>query len=136
VTVAPPGAMCGDHPEQPAAEICSRCGKFVCANCLRIKPRGVFCGPCGARLLSNIDASWVAIAAAMCSFVGLGCGPLGAVAIVLAIGDLVAIGTGRSPAGGRKLDLIAIGLGLLGLLIGLAIVRNILGGGVNLDEGF
>ncbi len=120
----PAGALCGEHPEVAATGICDRCGRFLCHDCTREKPRGVFCPPCGARFLSNIDASWSAIAAVILSFASLGCSPLGVVAILFALKDLAFIRMGKAPPGGLKLDLIALGLGAAGLLIGVAILSG------------
>lgn len=45
-------ARCAVHPELPAAGTCSRCGGFVCADCVKVVPGlegRVFCAACEAR---------------------------------------------------------------------------------------
>ncbi|RKH49083.1 DUF4190 domain-containing protein [Corallococcus llansteffanensis] len=45
-------ARCAVHPEMPAAGTCSRCGGFVCTDCLKVMPGlagRVFCSACAAR---------------------------------------------------------------------------------------
>lgn len=44
---APDGATCGVHPEVTASHVCSRCGAFVCVECLA--DDGCRCRACEAR---------------------------------------------------------------------------------------
>jgi hypothetical protein len=126
--------LCARHPATLAVEVCQRCGAFICADCVTEKPNGAYCPPCASRFLSNFAGSWLAIFSAGLGFVGLGCAPLGPVALTLGAIDLLRIAaSGKRPAG-WKLDLAGVGLGLLGIVIWVLIVlRQLKGGGVDLD---
>jgi hypothetical protein len=121
------GPRCARHPDAPAVEVCHRCGGFVCADCLHVKPNGAYCPSCAARFLSNIAGSWLAIFSAGLGFIGLGCAPLGPVAVILALIDLARMAhTGKRI--GWKLDLAGIALGAVGILIWATILYRFLSG--------
>lgn len=42
----PPTARCGSHPEVAAVQICQRCGRFLCEECLELKGDDAFCAQC------------------------------------------------------------------------------------------
>jgi hypothetical protein len=130
---SPPAPLCSRHPDKPAAEVCERCGAFICADCVNIKPNGAYCPPCAGRFLSNFAGTWLAISSAGLGFVGLGCAPLGPVALALGVIDLVRIAAKGTRTGGWKLDLAGIGLGLLGILIWSVIAYRTLASGSSLD---
>lgn len=53
---APSGARCALHAQNPAIDICSRCGNFVCRECLVVSATGApHCAACQAR--GEVD-SW------------------------------------------------------------------------------
>ena len=126
--------LCARHPEKPAVEVCQRCGAFICADCVTIKPNGAYCPPCASRFLSNFAGSWLAIFSAGLGFIGLGCAPLGPVAVTLGTIDLLRIAAKGTRSAGWKLDLAGIGLGLLGIVIWMLIAyRQLNGAGTSLD---
>lgn len=122
------GARCAQHPETPASGLCDRCGAFVCFECELPWENRSYCPPCSHRVKGLFGGSWFSIFAAIAAFLSLGCGALGLVAIVLAAVDLARIAAGHGQRGGLKLDLIAIGLGVIGLAIGAAIVLRLASG--------
>jgi hypothetical protein len=122
---APDGARCAAHIDLAAVGLCTRCGSFVCRGCRQIDVKGdSYCPACYGRLDRRSTASTFAFAAAVLGFFGLGCFPLGAIAVVMAGIDLARIAMGKSPTGGKTLNLIGLGLGLLGVLLGIAIVAK------------
>jgi len=127
--VASDGARCAAHPSAPAAEVCVRCGTFVCraCRCLDIKSDS-YCPACYARLDRRSTASKFAFIAAVAGFLGLGCFPLGLVAAVCGVIDLVRIASGSSPTGGKMLSTVGLLLGLAGLGLGAILVAQNLGG--------
>ncbi len=122
-------ARCAVHPEVAAVEICSRCGGFVCSECLELEEQSVLCPSCLNRSGSRGAASGRAIASLILGILGLNCGFLpGIIGLVLAVQELAAIEQGSAPPGGRNLArggkiLGYVNIGLLGLvvLIGIAI---------------
>ena len=125
---APAGALCATHPEHPALHICTRCGSFVCIDCLVTRDSQPFCFRCVPRTLR--DASWLAISSAILGFFSLGCGPLGLIAILLGGIDLIRVAVGRAPRDGAKLDAAGIGFGFIGLVLGAVIAYRLATGAV------
>jgi hypothetical protein len=114
--------MCATHATAPAVEICDRCGAFVCTECLKLTEGKSLCRKCAARTWFGQGAGFLAFASGVTGFLGIACAPLGAVAVALAGIELGLIQAGRSPKAGRTLALCGLGLGLVGVLIGVAIV--------------
>jgi uncharacterized RDD family membrane protein YckC len=65
ISTAHSGARCALHPEQPAVDICSRCGSYACVLCRHTGHDGLgYCGKCnpqtyelaeiGTRFLANL----------------------------------------------------------------------------------
>ncbi|MBL8921589.1 MAG: RDD family protein [Myxococcaceae bacterium] len=80
---APADSQCAYHPGTLAANICGRCGSFICVVCSSVTGSGVFCPRChtptlargsrGARFVANlIDSFVVGLPAMALFFVGLG----------------------------------------------------------------
>lgn len=46
VHTRPGGAVCFDHPDQPAEGSCMRCGRFICQSCALPVKRGLLCPSC------------------------------------------------------------------------------------------
>lgn len=42
------GATCPQHPGVLAVDVCERCGRFVCAECLVLRTERVLCAACAA----------------------------------------------------------------------------------------
>jgi len=114
---APDAARCAVHPDVAARVLCERCGSYACDACTVWRPDGALCAPCSRRAPLGLHGSWLAIGAAVLSFIGLGCAPFGPAAMVLAAVDLVRIQMGAAPKGGWKLDALGLALGLVGTLI-------------------
>ncbi|WP_224249322.1 hypothetical protein [Hyalangium gracile] len=121
-------APCPRHPENAAEELCIRCGSFACSACIVDRQGDRYCVDC-ARRLPPLGGSWYSIIAGILSFLSLGCAPLGLVAIVLAGIDLTMISAGRKwGRQGVSLDLLAIGLSLVGILLGALILYRAMNG--------
>src|SRR5579871_2573564 len=114
--------MCAQHPTVAAVEICNRCGAFTCVECVQWRSDQPLCQACSRRTWFGQDAGLMALVSAGLGFLGLGCGPLGGVAVILGGSELGMIASGRSPKGGRRLALIGMGLGALGVALGVAIL--------------
>jgi len=119
------GQVCPLHPGVPAAAVCTRCGRFLCLDCAILRQVSWYCRDCARRVANLASGSWVAITAGISAFVGLGCPPLAALAIVLALSDLVMIASGRSSKGGLKLDLVAIALATAALVLGFFLLGRL-----------
>jgi hypothetical protein len=118
-------ARCAAHPYAVATAACARCGAFICVACTIPGPDGIVCPACAARLQQTEAAPWLAITSAGLGFLSIGFAPFGLVAILLAIVDLVRGAARNAPAGGRKLDLIGLGLGLAGCVLWVVIVYRL-----------
>ncbi len=130
MTTASLEARCPRHPESAAVELCVRCGSFVCTACVVPRQGESYCVDCAQRL-PPIGGSWLAVIAGILSFLSLGCAPLGLVAMVLAGIDLVRISSGRKwGRQGLQLDLIAIGLSVIGIILSAVILSRLQSGQV------
>lgn len=129
----PEGARCALHHETNAAETCTRCGTFLCGACIaRPAPEvaavvGIetHCISCASARVRTVGASWLSVAAVLCSFVGIGCVMFAPVGIGLAIVDLVLAGKRDGPRG-RVLDVAALVLGAVGLIVGIWIFQTMM----------
>lgn len=69
----PAEARCGIHPRNRALDVCSRCGCFVCAECVGSRFGTVLCGSCLERLRDPVEELprivVVALAGAILGFV-------------------------------------------------------------------
>jgi hypothetical protein len=95
-------AVCGTHPAERAVETCSRCGSFICAQCIELDVGEVFCPACHSRQFGG-KASGRAVTALVLAIVGMNLPFLGVPAIVLAHQELSTIARGEAPAKGRPL---------------------------------
>ena len=57
----PSGARCGAHAEVAAVDVCQRCGRFLCGDCVELLDEEVYCAECAARV--NLPPSLLAKAA-------------------------------------------------------------------------
>ena len=133
-TAAPTsGAQCAVHVGVPAVDTCSRCGNFVCADCMDVHQWETFCHGCATKLGHKGAHSPRAVAALVCGLLPLFvfCVPAAIPAVILGHMEIAAIDRGEAPASGRNLakgglilGWITIGLsafaGLIGLLILIA----------------
>lgn len=107
------GAHCGAHPAVAAVEICSRCGTFLCGECVEYFQDTT---PCCAACLPSVKlagaSSWRARVCGPASLVGLG---------LLASGFLVA---GRGGLGLWLLGLPFTFLGVLAAVVELWRIRT------------
>ncbi len=46
----PVGARCGSHPQVAAVDVCQRCGRFLCGECLELFEEESYCQDCAAKL--------------------------------------------------------------------------------------
>jgi hypothetical protein len=91
---------CPTHPAASAVAICSRCGRFVCGDCLELTGETPLCLECHERA-SGAVASRRATASMVLALMGLCCGfAPGVVGLVLARRELQAIERGEAPLAG------------------------------------
>jgi len=98
---------CAEHGLHGA---CVRCGSFVCRACRRWVDERLHCAACQARV--GDGPGTLAMAAALCSTVGLGCLLPGALGAILGGLALRAIQNGAAPPAGRPFARLALWLGL------------------------
>jgi len=132
----PAGARCARHPDVGAVLICTRCGSFACEACVATQrdpnaAPSTICVSCAGPWGLFAGASWWAIAAVLCAFGGLGCGITAPFGLVLGVVDLVRIQAKQAPPGGRTLDLLAIGIGLVAIVIWVLVAQRILDPGTD-----
>ena len=48
--MVPAGARCATHAEVAAVDVCQRCGKFLCGDCIELVSDDSFCADCAARV--------------------------------------------------------------------------------------
>lgn len=129
------GAVCAQHPQAQAVEICTRCGVFVCATCLQFRDNAVLCPTCHGRFMGK--ASTRAVLSLVLGIIGFNCLFLpGVVGLVLAIQELGAIDRGEAPEAGRSiatggkvigfinLGILVLGLGAAAIAVLFAIVKR------------
>lgn len=144
----PAGARCANHAEQGAVDVCSRCGSFVCADCVQIfREETVYCLACferaGVDRASRRSTAALALALVSALPVAAGCllGRALAVApvagwvaalglsvssLVLGRVELNAIRRGDAPLGGRGRAWVALWLGTLSVVALMLIVIALL----------
>jgi hypothetical protein len=70
VAVTLDGARCGTHPQAAAVDVCTRCGRFVCAACDELGPdEQAYCAPC-LKVLAATPPPRLAQAACVCGVLG------------------------------------------------------------------
>lgn len=52
----PSGARCGTHPEIAAVDLCKRCGRFLCGECIELVGEDAYCEPCAQRVEAPASA--------------------------------------------------------------------------------
>jgi hypothetical protein len=157
--VSPPpsvsGAHCGAHPAAAAVELCSRCGTFLCGECVEyfqeVTPACAACLP----LLGGGAASMRARLAPALALAGLGgylvgflvpgrAGiawwvsslPLGFSALALSVQELRLIRDGQAGSRGRHWARVGLGLGVAyALLLALLVLTFVLFTYRQLDRG-
>lgn len=119
-----PEAHCPRHPEAVADAVCERCGSFMCPECTVTRSGARYCPDC-ARRTAGLRGSWLAVSAGILGFMSLACAPLGLIAIVLAGIDLIRMATSEKRGrDGLMLDLVAMGLSVVGIVLGILFVMN------------
>jgi hypothetical protein len=112
-----PRSLCPLHGTE-AAEICDRCGRFVCAACLRVHSHARLCAECDARpevRLAATPRARRALGFAVAGFHGVL--PLLLIAGWMARAELAAVGRGEAPAASRPYAQVALGLAFAGVAI-------------------
>lgn len=135
------GAHCGKHPEVAAVELCTRCGTFLCGDCVEyVRDETAACSDC-APLLRGVKASArakVAPVLAALGIAGLVAGfmvkgrpglyfwaaatPPGLLGLALAVMELRLMRGSTIVNHGRPWARVGVTLGALFLLCALAIV--------------
>jgi hypothetical protein len=119
------GAMCPVHVTVQAVEVCERCGRFVCGECLQFAQSGAaLCAACFAKPHGRSSRSGVALGLVLAGFSG--CVPLTPIGVALAWFELRAIERGESAADSKSGAQWALGLGLVQLALGAAVVLGLM----------
>ncbi|MBK7863631.1 MAG: hypothetical protein IPJ65_34495 [Archangiaceae bacterium] len=87
----PSAARCGEHPEVAAVDVCKRCGRFLCGDCVELVGEDAYCAACAAKValpLSKVARLAVALALFGWGVVGVAVltsreHPLGVLAVLL-----------------------------------------------------
>jgi hypothetical protein len=56
--MVPAGARCATHASVAAVDLCQRCGRFLCGECVELVGEDAYCADCAARV--NVPASKLA----------------------------------------------------------------------------
>lgn len=130
-------AQCATH-ANTAVDVCSRCGRFLCAECVDYLDTTPLCDACltivtaPASLRARLSAGLpiVAILGTVAGFLVPGRPglvlwalsiPTGAVGLALALQELAAIDRKASPVAGRRWALVGKTVGLLELVLALGL---------------
>ncbi len=116
-----PGARCGLHAEVAAVDLCQRCGRFLCGDCVELVREEVYCADCAQRmdlppaLLAKASLVMTASAWAAAALFALSLpstlffallvivpGPVALAALVLGVIEWRRIKRGASPWRGRR----------------------------------
>ncbi len=118
------GARCPAHAAVQAVEVCERCGRFVCAECLTFAQDGAsLCPGCFALPHGRSSRSGLALGLVL---VGLsGCVPLTPVGMALAWAELRAIERGEAAEASKPGARWALGLGVFQLVAGALLVAGL-----------
>lgn len=126
---------CVHHTDVEATFTCKRCGDYRCWDCFRPIGDRDLCVRCYGLELADTAASYWSISAALLGFFGLGCTPLGWIAIPLGITGLtLALRSGKKA--GRGLACVGIGLGLIGTLIFAAAMSVAVGNAAEAEAAY
>ena len=110
---------CGVHPKAPAVDVCTRCGTFVCFECVDGLAGSVYCTPCMQKLSAPRAPepaslrSQLAFGFAVAGFLLF---PLAVVAIALGLVERWLIHRGRAPPAGERYARLATTLGVYALV--------------------
>ena len=134
-------ARCGNHPAMAAVEICSRCGKFVCAECLEywkeVTPVCAACLPLMGGDAASRRAKLSPFVGAL-GLLGMAAGflvpgrrgleawavasPVAMAGLALGVLELRLIRASQSGAKGRGWAMAAVVMGAMGALVFVALV--------------
>ena len=128
----PAGARCGLHGDVAAVDLCKRCGRFLCGDCVQLVGEDAYCADCLGKLEkpASLMSRWAASLAATSWIAGLTGGMLreGSIILVgialalsgftLGFVELFRISRGRASPHGRvwaicALIIAAVPLGLI-----------------------
>jgi hypothetical protein len=122
------------HAEFAAVDVCKRCGRFLCGECLELVGEDPYCGDCVKRLGAPVSKlAWVAFGSGFGSFLmmfaalfeskfGVIALPASLVGCVTSIIELMRIRSGHSSRNGRTVTIIGLASSTLMLLILAAVV--------------
>ncbi|MDX2012180.1 MAG: hypothetical protein SFW67_18440 [Myxococcaceae bacterium] len=123
------GAMCPVHVSVQAVEVCERCGRFMCGDCLQFALDGAaLCTSCFAKPHGRSSRSGLALGLVLAGFSG--CVPLTPIGVALAWMELRAIERGESAGDSKSGAQWALGLGLAQLGAGALLIIGLVAWGV------
>ncbi|MEM9191285.1 MAG: DUF4190 domain-containing protein [Myxococcota bacterium] len=117
---------CATHVDVVAVDNCTRCGNYICQECVVTHEWESYCPECAERIgatgKESARALW-ALVLGLTSLVAF-CLPLGIGALILGQIELNAIKAGEAPAAGRNLATGAVILGWISvaLLLGMGLL--------------
>lgn len=120
-------ARCALHSEAAAVDVCARCGRFVCGDCLELRDDRPLCADCANRPESRVPIrGYKGLALALVGLILMPAGlcavlPLALLAIVVGVRDVVAIRRGRGADADLKLAHGAWICGVLLIIAGLVL---------------
>lgn len=136
------GAMCANHGGMAAVEVCTRCGSFLCGDCVEYgKDETPYCAKCAAvvsrrpsgkarasLVITTLGVLGLVVGVLVRSRVGLiiwaVAAPLGFVGLAMAIQEIRAIERNESPAAGRRWAGVARVAGFVHLLLVVLLVAS------------
>jgi len=119
---APDGASCPHHAGALAVDVCERCGRFVCGECLDLRDDRTWCAECAA---TPSKASARASTALLFGLLGFSCcAPFSIAAIAMGLAELRAVERGEAPAAGTPRLRWAVGLGAAQLCVVVLLVAS------------
>lgn len=120
----PAGATCPLHSSALAVDVCERCGRFVCGDCVVLRDERTLCTECAAAPASASPRATLALVLGLLGFVC--CVPLSMAAVAVGRVEERAIDRGDAPREGLRRARWGVRLGIAQLaLFSLLIVSFI-----------
>jgi len=109
------GATCPRHAGVLAVDLCERCGRFVCGDCVSFRGEKTWCSECALQPAGASTRATGALIVAVAGF--FFCVPLSLLAIVLGRLEQLAIERGEAPPDGLGRARWALRLGVIQVVL-------------------
>jgi hypothetical protein len=132
--VIPAGARCGLHGDVAAVDLCKRCGRFLCGECVQLVGEDAYCADCVGKLdgpPSRLASAtlFLGIADLVCLAGGFVVGEVEALTVPLSVAaasagvvELVRIARRRSSRQGRTRTVAGLAIGIVVALLQAAFI--------------